>query len=296
MSTRLLLPEPADVLVADLRGILPLFSSNVAALADARRRLLAPGGILIPQSDALWITVVDAPDLYRKLIGPWDNNGYNFDMAAARRLVVNTWSKQCVERTQLLVEPRCWATLDYTTRDDADVSGHIEWTAGRAGVAHGLSMWFDATLVDGVTFSNAPGEPKLIYGQAFFPLSSPVEVAPNDRLVVSVEARHVGDEYVWRWETRVLGAAGAEKAHHRQSSLAAIPFTPSSLRKRSADHVPRRNWNRKVKWLALSILRMDGAQSLESIARQMAAEFSERFPTWLNALPYVGELSQKYGL
>src|SRR5439155_1335144 len=83
------------------------------------------------------------------LVGVWENNGYGFDMSAARRLVVNTWGKGRVTPGQLLGEPRCWATLDYTTRDDPDVAARVEWAPHRAGVAHGLGVWFDATLLDG---------------------------------------------------------------------------------------------------------------------------------------------------
>jgi len=42
-------PERANVIVSDIRGALPFFGHAVAALNDARIRLLAPGGTLIPQ-------------------------------------------------------------------------------------------------------------------------------------------------------------------------------------------------------------------------------------------------------
>src|SRR4051812_21694028 len=42
VSTRVTPPEPADVIVADIRGVLPLSHDSLAALVDARRRLLAP--------------------------------------------------------------------------------------------------------------------------------------------------------------------------------------------------------------------------------------------------------------
>jgi len=63
LSTKVTLAEQADVIVSDLRGILPFLPGNVPAVADARRRFLAPGGIMIPQQDELWAAVVHAPDL-----------------------------------------------------------------------------------------------------------------------------------------------------------------------------------------------------------------------------------------
>ena len=70
MSTAITLPEPADVIVSDLRGVLPFYQHHLPAIADARRRLLAPGGVLIPRSDTLWLACVEAEDLYRRITTP----------------------------------------------------------------------------------------------------------------------------------------------------------------------------------------------------------------------------------
>ena len=44
LSTEVELPERADVIVSDLRGVLPAYQHHIGAIADARERLLAPGG------------------------------------------------------------------------------------------------------------------------------------------------------------------------------------------------------------------------------------------------------------
>jgi protein arginine N-methyltransferase 1 len=54
LSTQVNLPEQADVIVSDIRRPLPLFGLPLPAIIDARRRLLAPGGVLIPRTDTLW--------------------------------------------------------------------------------------------------------------------------------------------------------------------------------------------------------------------------------------------------
>ena len=48
LSTEVEPAERADVLVSDLRGVLPFCGGHFAAIADARRRWLAPGATLIP--------------------------------------------------------------------------------------------------------------------------------------------------------------------------------------------------------------------------------------------------------
>src|SRR5436190_11625821 len=64
LSTEASLPERADVIVADLRGILPFYGTSVSSMIDARERFLAPGGSLIPQSDRLIGTLLHAPANY----------------------------------------------------------------------------------------------------------------------------------------------------------------------------------------------------------------------------------------
>src|SRR5262245_7344676 len=120
LSTDLALDEQADVIVSDLRGVLPLFSGHLRSIADARRRLLAPGGTLIPQRDTVKVALVEAPDLYRDQVGPWADHELGVDMKAALRFATNSWHKAKIEPGQLLVEPRVWAELDYATLENPD--------------------------------------------------------------------------------------------------------------------------------------------------------------------------------
>ena len=51
VSTEVTLPEPATIIISDLRGVLPWFQKHIPSIVDARQRLLAPGGVLIPRRD-----------------------------------------------------------------------------------------------------------------------------------------------------------------------------------------------------------------------------------------------------
>ena len=44
ISTRVTLPEKVDIIIADLRGALPVYSLHIPTIADARKRFLKPGG------------------------------------------------------------------------------------------------------------------------------------------------------------------------------------------------------------------------------------------------------------
>ncbi len=225
LSTEITLSEPATIIISDLRGVLPLFEQNISSIIDARERLLAPEGVLIPERDILWASVVEAPEQHAEIVGPWGNQ-FDLDLAAGRRLVTNTWRKSRIKPEQLLTEPVCWTTLDYYAVTSADVRAEISWQAVRKGTAHGIAVWFDSELADGIRFSNHPAAPETIYGIGFFPFSNPVEVSEGDRIKVQIAADLVNDGYVWRWETEVPG-----KASFKQSTFFGVPLSTNQLRK-----------------------------------------------------------------
>jgi protein arginine N-methyltransferase 1 len=294
LSTAVTLPAPADVIVSDLRGVLPLFRQHIPSIADARRRLLAAGGVLIPRRDHLWGALMEEPKLYGTYVEPWLANPFGLDLSAGHPLVVNTWRKTNASPDQLLVKPRHWATLDYARIENPNIAGDLAWTAECARTAHGLLIWFDAELGDGIGFSNAPGQPELIYGQAFFPLQAPVALAEGDRIAVRVQANLVDEEYVWGWNTQVTtpGDSGLMKANFRQSTFFGAPVSPAKLERREAGFVPPVTQEAEIDRLCLSLV--NGETRLGNIARQLTGRFPERFQRWEDALTHVADLLERY--
>lgn len=225
LSTEITLPEPADVIISDLRGVLPWFEQHIPSIKDARTRLLAPGGTLIPHRDVLWAALVEAPGQYAELVDPWQKNKFGVDLSAGTRLITNNWRKTHIEPEQFLVEPVCWTAIDYYEVESPDIQARVSWQAARNGTAHGVAVWFDSELVDGIRLSNHPAGPKMIYGTGFFPLSQPVEVKEGERIELRLAADLVQDGYVWRWETDF------PKASFKQSTFYGVPLSAAQLRK-----------------------------------------------------------------
>jgi predicted RNA methylase len=173
ISTRVTLPERADVMISDLRGVLPFFQRHIPSITDARRRLLAPGGILIPRRDTVWVAVVEAPLHYGSVVDVWEHNLLDQNLRPARELAVNNIQKMRLKAEQLMTRPQLWATLDYATIADTDAQGELQWAVDRAGIGHGIVVWFDAELADGVGFSCSIDTPDGIYGSLFFPWRQP---------------------------------------------------------------------------------------------------------------------------
>ena len=233
LSTEITLPEPATIIVSDLRGVLPFFQQHIPSVIDARARLLARGGVLIPRRDVLWTAVVEAPEQYAELISPWQNQ-FDLDLSTATRFITNTWRKSHIKAEQFLAEPVCWSTIDYHEVDSADAQAEISWRAARNGTAHGFAVWFDSELVDDVGFSNHSAAPGMIYGQGFFPFSQPVEVSEGDRIELRLSAKFVQDDYVWVWETDFTDQGRSFK----QSTFYGVPLSTAQLRaERAIDNV-----------------------------------------------------------
>lgn len=294
LASNVTLPQRADVIVSDLRGVLPLFQHHIPSIVDARRRLLAPGGVVIPARDRLWGALIEDPKLYRPYIEPWVRNDYGLDLSAGQPLVVNTWRKVNAKAEQLLVPAQQWGTLDYYHIEQPDVAGELSWAAEGAGTAHGVAVWFDTELADGIGFSNAPGEPELIYGQAFFPLQEPVELAPGDRVSVQLRADLVDDDYVWQWHTSVFDQSeqGRVRASFKQSTFYGAPVSLEKLKRRGDSFVPQPVEAAAIDRFALSLV--DGHSSLGEIARRLIDRYPHRFARQQDALTHVADLVERY--
>jgi len=293
LSTRVTLPVQADVIVSDLRGILPFFEQHIPSIVDARQRHLAPGGALIPRKDFLWAAIVEAPEAYSEIVDPWEQNSFGHDLSAALPFALNNCRKVRMQPEQLLTKPALWKTLDYAQIESPDVEESMQWTIERAGTGHGILLWFDAELASGAGYSNAPGAPEVIYGSLFLPWPHSVVLAAGENVAIEVQAKLLEENYLWRWKTRI--APAGESADTRfvfdQSTLQGMLLSPASLRKAASDYAPALSEDGAIHARALAL--MDGKRSLEEIAQQLCAEFPQRFPGWRQALGYAGALSQK---
>lgn len=293
-SSRVTLPVRADVIVSDLRGVLPLYQRHIPDIADARRRFCLPEGKMIPRRDTLWAAIIEAPKPYGETVDPWDQNSFGQDLSPARELAVNDVQKVYVGPGQLLSGHKLWTTLDYASVENPDFCGNLEWDVKRAGTGHGFIVWFDTDLAEGVGFSNAPWAPETVYGSLLFPWTQPAPLVAGQTVCVELAAKLVEDDYLWRWSTRIqpVGGSSAFPSHFEQSQFDGAVLSGKKLRRSAADYIPQLSEGGQVRRRTLEL--MDGSASLEEIARVLVAEFPERFSNWHQALSYAGRISQEF--
>jgi protein arginine N-methyltransferase 1 len=295
-STEVTLPERADVIVSDLRGVLPPYKSHFADLADARQRLLAPGGRLVPETDTMWIGVVAAPEAFELGHEVWQSDPHGLDLRSALSIVDNSAYKYYARADQLLSAPVPWARLHYPTLTEPKVRGAGTCAITKSGAAHGLLAWFDTELVPGVGYSNAPGPRGGLYGQMLFPWAQAESLREGDAVTFELRSDLVGAETIWTWTTEIRRREDRSTVarRSRQTSFKTLLFSPQALRKREATFAPSLSVRGE---LALRVLAgMRAGKTVGQLAGELHAAEPGSFPTLDEAHGFVAELSERYGV
>jgi len=291
-SRQMHLPERVNVIVSDVRGVLPLFSQAVGTLEDARVRFLAEGGRLIPQRDVLCVAVVQLSKPYEQLTTGWELTGQQIDLSSGLPLILNSIYRQKLQPEHLLSEVRQWHTLNYDTGAKTSAQARIELPILRGDVGHGLGIWFQTVLTDDIGYSSGPINAENIYGQTFLPWLEPVALQEGDVCCVDLRAHLVGNSYVWQWETNIPAAARREQVHFRQSSFYGSLFPASLLQKRAVDFVPVLNeFGQAERWILQA---MDGKRPLHEIAAEAARLYPHIFRREEEAFNQVAEIAEKF--
>ncbi|HEU4886611.1 MAG TPA: HPr-rel-A system PqqD family peptide chaperone [Thermoanaerobaculia bacterium] len=216
------LPEQVDVLVSDLAGALPLFEEHIPALIHAREHLLKPDGVMIPRRARLFCAPISSTELHTQIVEPWRSVA-GVDLSPAETMAMNTPHALKVEPQHLAGEPLCWAELDYATIDSPNVSGTVEWQMTALQPVHGVALWFESVLHDGITHSSGPWSPGSVHATMVLPLLAPLELPAGEKLRFTIESALAGGRYVVTWQAN----DGA-----RQSTFLAEPRSNASFGER----------------------------------------------------------------
>lgn len=294
LSTDVEFDEKPDVLVCDLHGTLPFYESSLPTIIDARKRLLKPGGVMIPKRETVYFAIAECRELYEKNVTRFLREPYEIKMNSARRLLTNRLLNASEYEQNLLSSPEVFAVLDYATLDETDFSANLRFGITQKGTAQGLRGWFECELGENLKTTNSPEHPKSVYGAPFLPFDEAVEVEAGDTAEVSVGARHEKGEYVWDWRAKIYagGDSSQPKAEFQQSTLLGLFIPPKDMLKQSEYFVPKQNSDAKID---LFILRkIDGEMLAGDIADELHAGFPDKFKTFDEASERVWQLLRHY--
>ena len=185
---------PVDLVVSEWLGNFAFVEDMWPAVVDARDRLLASGGLLIPDRVRLWMAPVDDAFLYyAEGPGAWRRPVCGFDLSALEQLELRQGHAQQtkVEASALLGLPVEVTELDARTAgaNAAEFEAEIEVRFERSGALVGWVLGFDLDLAPGVGLSTRPEAPTTHWQQTFLPWP-PRLVEPGSARLSMTHGRH----------------------------------------------------------------------------------------------------------
>jgi protein arginine N-methyltransferase 1 len=284
------LERKADVLVADLRGVLSVLNDGPGVVAEASRRLLRQGGVLIPQRDEFLVALVRSPEVHAKHARPLDGVT-EFDLEAHHEATVNSLHRARITAGDLASAPRPWAELAFGKPTPSVVGGEASLVATCDGPLHGLALWFRADLAADVTLESGPGNPDSVYGSAFLPFHAPLPAQAGETVRVRLEVRGRHTPPLVSWETRWTGANGWT-IEYLQSSFHGQAISHGMLRQAIEDRPLALTDEGRI---ALFVLRgLEAGQSPRALANCLQVTWPDAFADEREAIALVAEVATRH--
>lgn len=285
-STEIVLPEPADVVVADFAGGMGFEAGLFPIYADAKR-FLRPGGRTIPSSITLAAAPVESEALAREA-HYWSNGASGFDLRPVLRWSLNTGYPRVIDREHLLSDAAVRGEFDPGAGQPLlRLRGDL--TIARRGTMHGIGGWFEAMLAEGVVLTNSPNASERIERRnVFFPLERAIPVDPGDRVGLHLRIRP--DDLLVSWDVEIHTARGLERIRH--STLDGMLLSREDLQRQSPSLAPRLTPRGLARRTVLDLC--DGARALKEIEREVYDRHRSVFASCGEAQAFVAEVITRY--
>jgi protein arginine N-methyltransferase 1 len=146
--------------------------------------------VIIPHAVEQFVCPVTSERFYRQLAA-WDDVGFGLDFAPAKTMTLNNIYVRTFEPGDLLGEAaaaRAWDKLTFDKRNKTTRSGEASWPADRPIKVYGLALWWKAELVEGVTISTGPLDPRTHWEQLYLPALTPIALAAGHTLTARLRS------------------------------------------------------------------------------------------------------------
>ncbi|RYY81045.1 MAG: tetratricopeptide repeat protein, partial [Comamonadaceae bacterium] len=184
------LPAKADILVHEIFSSELLGENVLAAIEDAKARLLKPGGVILPSAASIMIALVGGDDGLAGNLHAGESFG--FDLSAFNAVQPR---KRPLAREDLapvlLGEPVEAFRFDFGKHASFPAERkQLQLAVTRAGTCHGIIQWIRIELAPGIVFENHPSRPRAVsnWQQAVYTFPAPVQLEAGAS--VAVDAWH----------------------------------------------------------------------------------------------------------
>jgi len=288
-STRVTLPERADVLVTETIGNVGFDEGIIGWILDAKKRNLKPDARILPQILALCAVPVQAKKNYKD-VARWEADFYGLDFSPARTVEANNMIWTQIETNHFMSRPAKMVTVDLTKTTEETFCVEHAFPITKNGVIHGIGGWFESEIAPGIHISTKPHNQAPSWNHGFLPIERPLHVEKGDTIKIRIEI--ASNAAQWDWDVTLsypaseMGSASEEKVE--QSTLIGDLKTPPLV-----DTIaPTRSPDGEIDLFILQ--KIDGVQTIADIARETAVQFPTQFANYGEALARVQLVSGYY--
>ena len=290
LSTQTELPERADVVIADQIGQFGFEAGLWEYFADARRRFLREGGVLIPASVSLFVAPVQVAELFER-IEFWRERKAELDVSPAREWAVNTGYPAVLDAGDLLADGTCASCVRMLDASPAPFRFSVATTIQRAGTLHGIGGWFEAELAPGVTVTNSPAAADRIGRRnAYLPIDRAVAVERGDEVRIEIHADPL--EAMLTWTVAIAPRSGRPVLRFRHSTVKGMLISREALRRSRPTFRPTLTRYGEARRTVLELC--DGDRPLQDIERTVYERHRDIFRSAADASGFVAEVVTRY--
>lgn len=216
-STEMHDPPQVDVIVSETLGNYALEENIIDTIADARKRFLKPGGVIIPSRIRQFVAPVVAERIHTEL-SAWDHVGHGLDLTPARTMSFNNAYVRGMKPSELLdrmKSAREWDLIDLTRDGKPTRKGEATWKLAEPTTTYGFAAWWSADLAPGILLTTAPDAPATHWEQLYFPLEKPIKAGKGEAISLSLRSTssEQGGTHL-AWTAVHLDAKGKSLARH----------------------------------------------------------------------------------
>lgn len=186
---------PVDLIISEIIGVDLVCEKALPSLADAKRRLLAPGGTMIPTIGEIRVALAWW-DGYAEIPAQADQCG--FDLSAFNQLAPCRWKIDVgTRRLHVRSDEAALMSFDLTTTTVPDRHAAL-MLQSTGGAVNGVIQWIGLQLDEDGWFDNPPAHGAISsWACIFFPFPAPIDTAAGQP--VQIAARVIGDALrIWQ--------------------------------------------------------------------------------------------------
>lgn len=178
--------EKADLVISEILSNEFLYEGVVPSLTDAQRRLLKPGGRIIPAAGSIKVALLGgaaaAPYLRVDDICGFDMRQFNALVSRKKIIPAKYFDGE------LLSDDACAFTFDFTSLDKISTETNtLRIPVQSAGLCYGIIQWFHLQMDDEVEFENHPTveKPATSWTYPVYLFDEPIDVESGQIAVVT---------------------------------------------------------------------------------------------------------------